>query len=59
MGHSIMFVEQEIADERLKICKNCPQLSTASICKICNCVMPIKTKLAFAACPLNLWSAQK
>lgn len=54
-----MFVEQEIADERLKICKNCPQLSTASICKICNCIMPIKTKLAYAACPLNLWSAQK
>ena len=39
-------------EERYKICKECPNLDKRwKICKVCNCFMPLKTKLRWAECP--------
>lgn len=54
-----MFVKTEIAEERLRICKSCPRLTSIELCSICNCIMPIKVKIAKASCPLNKWSIEK
>lgn len=46
----------EIAGERLAICKACPELiKVTNQCKKCGCVMNLKVKLANAFCPLNKW----
>lgn len=45
-------VPTHIAEERLAICKACPQLTDLNRCKECGCFMNIKTKLAMASCPL-------
>ena len=39
-------------EERYKICKKCPNLDkTWKVCKVCNCFMPLKTKIRWAECP--------
>ena len=39
-------------EERLKICRKCPHYNKFwKTCKICNCFMPLKTKLRWAECP--------
>ena len=49
-------VSDEIADSRMLICKQCPELiKLTSQCKKCGCIMNLKTKLAIASCPLNKW----
>jgi hypothetical protein len=49
-------VSDEIADKRMSICKQCPELiNTTNQCKKCGCLMNFKTKLAIASCPLNKW----
>lgn len=51
-------VDDELAQERLEICKVCPKLIKAtSQCKECGCIMNLKTKLPNASCPLGKWSA--
>jgi hypothetical protein len=46
----------EIASERLSICKECPELlKITSQCKKCGCLMNLKVKLANAYCPLHKW----
>jgi hypothetical protein len=38
-------VDDELAQERLEICKVCPELiKTTSQCKKCGCIMNLKTK---------------
>jgi len=50
------FTKPEIARERLDICKTCPNfLSITKQCKICFCIMPAKTILAAASCPIGKW----
>ena len=47
---------EEIAAERLAICKQCPQLRPATAqCRICNCFMNLKVKIEKAACPIGRW----
>lgn len=42
--------------ERLSICHECPRfVKTTSQCLECGCIMPLKTKLASATCPLGKW----
>ena len=53
-----MFVEPEVAQERLNICWACPNLNSIRVCKKCWCLMPIKTKLAVMACPEGRWKAE-
>lgn len=49
-------VEIEIADERMAICKECPEyISLTHQCKECGCIMNSKTKLPNAECPLGKW----
>ena len=43
--------------ERIKICQDCDKYNkTWKICKECRCFMPLKTKIRWAACPLNKWN---
>ena len=48
-------VETVIAEERLAICKACPQLLPTGTCSECGCFMAIKAKLPNASCPLHKW----
>jgi hypothetical protein len=50
------FVEEEISEYRYNICKSCPELiKLTKTCKKCGCFMSAKTKLKYAACPINKW----
>jgi hypothetical protein len=49
-------VSDEVQQERLEICKACPELiKLTSQCKKCGCLMNLKTKLKEAACPIGKW----
>jgi len=48
--------EEDVAKERLEICKACPELiQLTTTCKKCGCFMIGKTKLQGATCPLGKW----
>jgi hypothetical protein len=50
------YVEQEVAESRFAICKDCPFfISLSGQCKKCGCIMHLKTKLAMAECPEHKW----
>jgi recombinational DNA repair protein RecR len=50
------FVNKEEAQQRLDICKSCQDFeSFLKMCKICNCIMPIKTTLSRVKCPKDKW----
>lgn len=52
------YVNQEIYDERLDICKSCDRfISLTSQCKECGCFMKLKCAVSHAFCPLNKWNA--
>jgi hypothetical protein len=56
LDHGKYLEDMSIADDRLKICKVCPELIRATTtCKKCGCFMTAKTKLEAAACPLKKW----
>lgn len=49
-------VDDQKQAERMAICEACPELvALTKQCKKCGCVMPLKTKLAKATCPLGKW----
>lgn len=45
----------EAAKRRLDTCSKCPEYN-GFICRKCNCVMSVKTKLLVATCPLHKWN---
>lgn len=48
--------DEKIAEDRLAICKECPELiQLTTQCKKCGCIMSLKTKLAAATCPIGKW----
>jgi hypothetical protein len=50
------YAEESEAERRYDICKSCPELiDLTKQCKQCGCVMPLKTKLLKATCPLEKW----
>jgi predicted Zn-ribbon and HTH transcriptional regulator len=50
------YVEDDLAKERLAICKACPELiKLTTQCKKCGCFMSAKTKLKMASCPIGKW----
>jgi hypothetical protein len=50
------YVSEDAATSRLDMCKICPEyLSITSQCKKCGCIMPLKTKIANATCPMGKW----
>ena len=49
-------IEVEAQKERMAICQTCPFfVKGTQQCKKCGCVMPLKTKLADAFCPIGKW----
>jgi hypothetical protein len=53
-------VDQDIADQRYDICKNCEYLTEVTRqCKQCNCFMKIKVTLPHAQCPLGKWNKEQ
>lgn len=49
-------VDDSISDERMSVCKECPELlSISKQCKQCGCFMSVKVKLKEATCPLGKW----
>ena len=50
-----ILVQKHIAQQRYDICKTCPRFTELKLCSVCNCVMPIKVKFAYADCPLGRW----
>jgi len=56
LNKNIGRVTEEVAAERLAICKNCPSLrKKINQCKECGCFMIEKVKLPNAYCPLGKW----
>ena len=50
------YTDRKTRDSRLDICKGCDRLfKPTRTCKECGCFMAIKTWLADAHCPKNLW----
>ena len=43
------------SQERLAICKECPELRALNNCRQCGCFMNIKTRIYSATCPLGKW----
>lgn len=52
-------VSDEIFEERLDICKECPDFNSAiSQCRQCGCLLSIKAKWASEKCPLDKWESK-
>ena len=50
------YAPEAVVSERLAVCAGCPSfIKPIKVCKECGCVMPLKTKLANAECPLEKW----
>jgi hypothetical protein len=50
---SDLIADTPIAEARLAVCKQCPELFTpTNTCKKCGCFMNAKTRLTHASCPL-------
>ena len=49
---------KEVREHRLELCKACTHfISLTSQCRKCGCIMPLKTKLKDAVCPIGKWEA--
>lgn len=56
----IEHVSETKAKERMDICLSCPELvNLTKQCKKCGCIMPLKTKLALAVCPIEKWGKEE
>lgn len=49
------FADTEVRESRYDICKTCDSLSVLKTCKECHCIMPLKTRLLDAVCPIGKW----
>lgn len=48
--------DSEVQVTRYDICKSCPSFTVVlKTCRECGCIMPLKTRLANAVCPLGKW----
>lgn len=53
---SVERASEEEAESRMNICLECPELiGLTKQCKQCGCIMPAKTKLLKAVCPIGKW----
>lgn len=49
-------VSENVQKQRLSICETCPSfIHVTKQCMNCGCIMPLKTKLKDATCPLGKW----
>lgn len=47
-------VNQKLAEQRMKICKACPN-KAGRFCKICKCVLLAKVRDEEQQCPIGKW----
>ena len=47
--------DSDVQATRYDICKDCSSFTVLKTCKECGCIMPLKTRLANAVCPLGKW----
>lgn len=48
--------DQDLQLQRLAVCRTCEHFRAAtSQCRLCGCIMPLKTRLADATCPDGRW----
>jgi hypothetical protein len=47
--------KETMSQQRLDICKGCPELRALNNCRQCGCFMNIKVRIYSATCPLGLW----
>lgn len=45
----------DVQTDRYEICKQCTAFTALKTCRECNCIMPLKIKIASASCPLVKW----
>jgi len=50
-----IFADAAVRESRYDICKACDFLSVLKTCKECHCIMPLKTRLVDAVCPVGKW----
>lgn len=55
-----LITPKEVQERRMKICKRCPHyVEVVGACKVCKCVVALKTKLSAASCPTGRWQRYK
>lgn len=60
LNSNIGRVSTEVRENRLSICKQCPEFINATTqCKKCGCIMNLKTKLPNAECPIGKWHKEE
>lgn len=48
--------DSSLIETRLKICDGCDKyIQLTKQCRECGCIMPLKTRLVNASCPLGKW----
>lgn len=47
--------KEKNAEERLNICKQCPELKALNRCRLCGCFMGIKVRIFKSSCPAGKW----
>lgn len=51
-----MIAPRAVQKQRYAICTACEHFNhTIKQCRVCDCFMPVKTRLAFVACPKDKW----
>lgn len=56
LNPKVEHVSDEEQQSRYSLCLSCPELiNLTKQCKKCGCVMPLKTKLKAAECPIGKW----
>ena len=54
--NSSNYTERDVRDYRYEICNNCSEFAKPiKLCRECGCIMPLKTWLRDAVCPLGKW----
>lgn len=45
----------QLAQERLDICQECPMFHKIGLCSLCGCAMAVKVRNEGLHCPINKW----
>lgn len=56
LNSNVERASEEDSKARYKTCLDCDRfLNLTKQCKECGCIMPVKTKLKLATCPIGKW----
>ena len=56
MKEKNLLANEKTTEQRLGICNRCEHyVHMIKLCKKCGCIMPLKTKIQSANCPLKKW----